>query len=86
MKSAKEIKELFQAACIDELPELIKDYKEASCILGRNIKILSGEHAGAAYALDIDERARLVVKKGDATITLDSGDVSISFTEQNGQV
>lgn len=27
MKSAKEIKELFQAACIDELPELIKEYE-----------------------------------------------------------
>lgn len=26
MKSAKEIKELFQAACVDELPELIKEY------------------------------------------------------------
>ncbi len=27
MKSAKEIKELFQAACLDELPELIKEYE-----------------------------------------------------------
>ena len=27
MKSAKEIKELFQAACVDELPELIKEYE-----------------------------------------------------------
>ena len=27
MKSAKEIKELFQAACVDELPELIKEYQ-----------------------------------------------------------
>ena len=27
MKSAKEIKDLFQAACVDELPELIKEYE-----------------------------------------------------------
>ena len=27
MKSAKDIKELFQAACIDELPVLIKEYE-----------------------------------------------------------
>lgn len=27
MKSAKEIKELFQAACVDKLPELIKEYE-----------------------------------------------------------
>lgn len=27
MKSAKEVKELFQAACVDELPELIKEYE-----------------------------------------------------------
>ncbi len=27
MKSAKEIKELFQAACVDELPELIREYE-----------------------------------------------------------
>lgn len=28
MQSAKEIKELFQAACVDELPEFIKTYEE----------------------------------------------------------
>ena len=26
MKSTKEIKDIFQAACVDELPELIQEY------------------------------------------------------------
>lgn len=70
---------IFDEVFSDKNFSFVKEYKEASCIIGRNIEILSGEHKGTAFCTDIDDYARLVVKKGDATILLDSGDVSISF-------
>ncbi len=63
----------------DKTKSYIKEYKEASCLLGQEIEILSGEHKGIACAVDIDSTARLVVEKDDTTIALDSGDVSIRF-------
>lgn len=71
----------FDKVFSDKSFSYVKEYKEASCIIGRNIDILSGPHKGKACVLDIDEKARLVVKKGNDTILLDSGDVSISFFE-----
>lgn len=64
----------------DKSRSYIKEYKEASCILGREIEILSGEHKGCGQALDIDSNANLIVKKQDGnTVALGSGDVSIRF-------
>ena len=61
-----------------EQKEFIKEYKEASCILGRKIQILSGPFAGTAVAEDIDEDANLVVRLPDGKqASLNSGDVSI---------
>ena len=58
----------------------IKDYKEASCLLGREIEILSGEHKGYATAIDIDDTAALLIKKADGrTALISCGDVSIRF-------
>ena len=82
---AAEFINAFDEIFADKTFSYVKDYKEASCIIGRDIEILSGEHKGCARVIDIDERARLVVEKSDSKITLDSGDVSISFTEQNRQ-
>ena len=56
----------------------IKEYKEASCIIGESIEILSGEHKGYATAIDINDTAELVAKLSTGeTVTLSSGDVSI---------
>ena len=71
----------FDKVFSDKSFSYVKEYKEASCIIGRNIDILSGPYKGKAHVLDIDEKARLVVKKDNDTILLDSGDVSISFFE-----
>ena len=76
-KLAAEFINNFDKVFSDKNFSYVKEYKEASCIIGRDIEILSGEHKGLAYALDIDERARLVVKRDGKTILLDSGDVSI---------
>lgn len=78
---AAEFINIFDKVFSDKSYSYVEEYKKASCIIGRNIDILSGEHKGKAFVLDIDEKARLVVKKGTDTILLDSGDVSISFFE-----
>lgn len=58
--------------------EYMEEYKTHSCILGKEIQVLSGPHAGIAVAKDIDNDANLVIEKADGTlIPLGSGDVSI---------
>ena len=70
----------FDILFCDKERKYIKEYKEASCLLGREIEILSGQHKGDAIAVDIDENANLVVKKNDGTqVSLSCGDVSIRF-------
>ena len=58
----------------------MKEYKAASCLLGKKIEILSGPYIGTATAEDIDNDANLVVRLPDGQIVcLNSGDVSISI-------
>ncbi len=65
-----------------EEKEFINEYKNSSCVIGKEIEILSGEHKGKAIAIDINENAELVVllKNGEKA-TLGSGDISISFNQ-----
>lgn len=61
-----------------EQREYVAEYKEASCILGRKIKILSEPYVGTAVAEDIDANASLVVRlPNESCAVLNSGDVSI---------
>lgn len=61
-----------------EQKDYIEEYKEASCILGRKIEILTGPCAGPAVAEDIDSDANLIVRLPNGnTAALNSGDVSI---------
>lgn len=70
----------FDIIFCDKERNFIKEYKEASCLMNREIEILSGEHKGFATAIDIDNNANLIVKKPDGSIaSLYSGDVSIKF-------
>ena len=56
----------------------LKEYKAASCVIGKEIEILSGAHKGRALAIDIDENANLVCRlKSGETVALSTGDVSI---------
>ncbi len=71
----------------DNKSSYIKEYKEASCLIGKNIEILSGEYMGYAEAVDIDDDAGLVVKLPSGDIkTLSSGDVSISMTSPDRKI
>lgn len=58
----------------------LAEYRAASCLIGKEIEILSGPYAGSAVAADIDENANLVVTLASGeTAVLSSGDVSIRF-------
>jgi len=60
----------------------VEEYKEASCIIGKEIEILSGEYKGFAKAVDIDNNANLIVElKCGKTVALGTGDVSIIFNQ-----
>ena len=61
-----------------EAKEYLKEYREASRVIGKRIEILTGPYAGPAEAIDIDDNANLLVKLANgSTATLSSGDVSI---------
>ena len=61
-----------------EEKEYLLEYKVASCVIGKEIEILTGPYRGNAQALDIDENANLVVSLPNGeTAVLSSGDVSI---------
>lgn len=56
----------------------LAEYRDASCVIGKEIEILSGPFSGRAVALDIDENANLVCRLDSGeTVSLGTGDVSI---------
>ncbi len=58
----------------------MKEYKEKSFVLGKEINIIKGENIRAGKALDIDENCNLVVELPDGTTEkLYSGEISIRF-------
>ena len=63
-----------------ERETLLKEYKERSMILGREILILKSEERETATAINIADDYSLIVKKENGEITsLSSGDVSIKI-------
>lgn len=67
----------FDIIFADKNKSYIKEYKEASCLIGKKIEILSGMYRGFAKVIDIDDSARLVVDTGEKVVSLSSCDVSI---------
>lgn len=58
--------------------DFIKEYRKRSFLIGREINILTGDKKEKATALDIDDKARLIVKLDSGEIkTLSSGEVSV---------
>ncbi len=56
----------------------LAEYKSASCVIGKEIEVLTGPFAGRAFATDIDTNANLVVTlPSGETAALSSGDISI---------
>lgn len=56
----------------------LKEYRERSFLLGKEVNVITGNSTKQAVALDIDDDARLVVKMADGEIkALSSGEVSV---------
>jgi BirA family biotin operon repressor/biotin-[acetyl-CoA-carboxylase] ligase len=61
--------------------DILKEYRNRSLIIGKEIEVLSGDTLGQATAVDIDSRARLIIRYPDGTQkTLTSGEVSIKYS------
>lgn len=66
--------------CIDSLTQkqYLDEYRERSFLLGQEIVVLKGKQSTPAKAIDIDNKARLVVEYEDGSIeALISGEVSV---------
>ena len=84
-----EIKQKLTAKIIDnflniyydfENSDFMKKYKQRSCILGKEVFVIKGDHKTKAVAVDIDDSARLVVKYENGEVeTLSSGEVSVKL-------
>lgn len=61
----------------------LEEYKKRSFLLGKDINVIKGSNTFTAKAIDIDDRARLIVKYPDSsTEALTSGEVSIRLSNQ----
>lgn len=68
------------AECMDTLTDrkLLQEYRKRQIIIGKHILVLKGNDSRPAKAIDIDDKARLIVEYEDQSReTLSSGEVSI---------
>lgn len=68
------------ASCMDSLTDkkYLDEYRSRSFLIGKDILVLKGKEATPAKAIDIDDKARLVVEYEDKTReALNSGEVSV---------
>jgi len=68
------------ADCMNSLTDkrYLEEYRSRSFLIGQEIMVLKGNTAIQAKAIDIDEKARLVVEYQDKTVeALSSGEVSV---------
>ncbi len=57
--------------------EFLKESRELSCVLGKEIKVIRGNESYTAKAIDIDDSGRLIVEKNGEKEALGSGEISI---------
>ena len=58
----------------------LKEYKEKSCVLGKEINIIQGKNIRRGKAIDIDENCNLVAEISDGIIEkLYTGEISVRF-------
>lgn len=74
------------AVCMDSLTDLnyLEEYRKRSFLIGKDILVIKGKEIIPAKAIDIDEKARLVVEYENQTReALISGEVSTRIVGQN---
>lgn len=65
--------------CLSHLddPSYMQAYRNCSCVIGRKIRVSDGHGRYDAFAEDIDEQGRLIIRHGEARTVLCCGEVSI---------
>jgi BirA family biotin operon repressor/biotin-[acetyl-CoA-carboxylase] ligase len=74
------------ASCMNSLTDkrYLEEYRKRSFLIGKDILVLKGKETTPAKAIDIDEKARLVVEYEDRTReALISGEVSVRPIKKN---
>lgn len=61
----------------------IDTYRNASCVLGKDIQVYEGNHIYNAHALSINDKGHLIIKVNGKTRELSSGEITIR--QQNQQ-
>ena len=71
---------------LNRLPEnfmdkkILNEYRSRSMLIGKNVFVVSGEKKEPCVVLDIDDKARLIVRFEDGSEkTISTGEVSIKF-------
>ncbi len=59
----------------------LKDYKDWSMVIGKEVRFLENEVWYEAVAVDIDNNGGLIVKNGDFVRTLSTGEITLRFAE-----
>lgn len=58
--------------------KILKEYKKRSFLIGKEINVIKGDNKTPATAIDLSDKAELIVKyKDGSTETLNSGEVSV---------
>ncbi len=68
---------------VDELPDrtFIADYRDKSCVLGRQVTFFKNGDEIHGTALDIDRDGGLVVRTQNGIVTLNTGEISLHIRE-----
>ena len=73
------------AKCMNTLTDkaYLEEYRRRSFLIGKDILVLKGKDTLSAKAIDLDDRARLIVEYEDGTVeALNSGEVSVRANKQ----
>lgn len=76
--AARIVNNIFMLCKSPKASDFLEEYKNASCVIGKNVKVIKGNEEYFAYAKSIDENGALIVCRDDGSEnTLNSGEISI---------
>lgn len=74
----KNMEELYEKACAEGFAPVFEEWRQLSCTLGQEVKVIAPDMTYFGTAIDIDEQGLLVVRKVDGSMEkVVAGDVSI---------
>lgn len=74
----KNMEELYEKVLVEGFKPVLEEWKQYSCTLGQEVKVIAPDKTYLGTAIDIDEEGLLMVRKEDGVIEkVVAGDVSI---------